>query len=76
MKKKIIFFAFATKDLSNSVKRLKTQALVSNFYDQIKILNNSDIDKRGNKILSNFSKKEVMGIGFGSLISFLRFLKL
>ena len=64
MKKKIIFFAFATKDLSNSVKRLKTQALVSNFYDQIKILNNSDIDKRGNKILSNFSKKRGYGYWF------------
>ena len=58
MKKKIIFFAFATKDLSNSMNRLKTQALVSKFYDQIKILNDSDIDKKGNKILSNFSKKK------------------
>ena len=64
MKKKIIFFAFATKDLSNSMNRLKTQALVSKFYDQIKILNDSDIDKKGNKILSNFSKKKGYGYWF------------
>ena len=54
MKKKIIFFSFATKDLSISADRLRIQTSNTEFYDDIKILSEVDIDKKGKKILSNF----------------------
>ena len=37
--KKIILFAFATKDLIRSAERLKKQAIKLDIYDEIKILN-------------------------------------
>tara|TARA_Y100000816_G_scaffold292431_1_gene287647 strand:+ start:3259 stop:4125 length:867 start_codon:yes stop_codon:yes gene_type:complete len=44
--RKIILFAFASKDLSNSASRLKKQAEVTNYYDEIKILSPDDFDQK------------------------------
>ena len=64
MKKKIIFFSFATKDLSISADRLRIQTSNTEFYDDIKILSEVDIDKKGKKILSNFTNKRGYGYWF------------
>ena len=45
MKKKIILFAFASKDLIRSAKRLLNQASESNFYDEINIITSNKIDE-------------------------------
>ena len=44
--KKIILFAFASKDLIRSAKRLKNQALQSKYYDDIKIYSPENFDKQ------------------------------
>jgi len=64
MKKKIIFFSFASKDLAISINRLKFEAVNSKLYDQIKILTNSDIDAKGRKIQKKFQNKRGYGYWF------------
>ena len=43
--KKIILVGFGTNNLSKSIKRLDMQAKKSKFYDEIKIVSDSDFDK-------------------------------
>ena len=68
--KKIILFSFATLDLKKSIKRLKNQALISGYYDDIKIITPNDFDfetKKKAKDLIKKGKSEAMVIGFGNL---------
>ena len=68
--RKIILFAFASKDLSNSASRLKKQAEVTNYYDEIKILSLMILIKkcrRNLKKLLTHEKTEVMDIGLETL---------
>ena len=62
--KKIVLFAFATKDLHKSVDRIRKQAKESNYYDEIKILGPSDFDE---KMKSKFQlmKKNERKKGYG-----------
>lgn len=64
MTKKIILFAFASKDLKRSAKRLLSQAIESEFYDEIKIISSDKIDDilkcKINNLLSKGKKR-----GFG-----------
>ena len=39
LKKKIILLSFATPDLKKSIERLRMQAVQSQYYDQINIIN-------------------------------------
>ena len=75
MKKKIIFFSFATRDLSISINRLKQEAINSKFYDQIKILSNNDIDAKGKKILLKFKNKRGYGYWFWKPYLILKIMK-
>ena len=44
--KKIILVAFASNNLKKSAKRLKFQAEQSNFYDEIIIFKENDLEKK------------------------------
>jgi len=62
LKKKIILISFATPDLKKSIKRFYSQALESNYYDEVKVItpkNLSDINK--NKIDVYLKKKKKRG---------------
>ena len=63
--KKIILFAFATKDLIRSAERLKKQAIKLDIYDEIKILNEDSIISDNKKILElKKSSKKSRGYGY------------
>ena len=55
--KKIILFSFATLDLKKSIKRLKNQALISGYYDDIKIITPNDFDFETKKKAKDLIKK-------------------
>lgn len=63
--KEIILFAFASKDLSNSAKRLKIQAKETKYYDQIRILSPDDFDKDMQEIYQEIlSTRSNRGYGY------------
>ena len=63
-KKKIILASFATNDLKRSIKRFKTQAENSNFYNQIYIFTPNNLSKSNNEKL-NLLVKSGKKRGFG-----------
>ena len=64
-KKKLILLAFATLDLKKSIKRLKKQAIQSNYYNDIKIFTPQDLDLYSkNKIKEIFKSGKKKGYGY------------
>tara|TARA_B100000902_G_C27265133_1_gene893081 strand:- start:48 stop:914 length:867 start_codon:yes stop_codon:yes gene_type:complete len=75
--KKIILFAFATSDLVRSINRLNKQAIHSNYYDEIKILNPENFDhpmKEKYKILKKNGETRGYGYWFWKPIFLLKIL--
>ena len=64
MKKKIILFAFASKDLIRSAKRLLNQASESNFYDEINIITSNKIDEVLKSKIKKLSTGNKRGFGY------------
>ncbi len=65
MKKKIILFSFASKDLKRSAERLLNQANDSHFYDEIKIIISNKTDEiLKSKIKSLLSIGKKRGFGY------------
>ncbi len=56
LKKKIILLGFASSDLTRSVKRFKSQAEKSNYYDQIIVHTEKNLDKFCNTQIKNIIK--------------------
>ena len=46
LKKKIILISFATPDLKKSIKRFYSQALESNYYDEVKVMPNMSLTEQ------------------------------
>jgi len=64
MKKKIILFAFASKDLIRSAERLLSQASDSNFYDEINIITSNKIDETLKSKIKKLSVGKKRGFGY------------
>ena len=64
MKKKIILFAFASKDLIRSAERLLSQASNSNFYDEINIITSNKIDETLKYKIKKLSVGKKRGFGY------------
>ena len=64
MKKKIILFAFASKDLIRSAERLLKQASDSNFYDEINIIISNKIDETLKSKIKKLSIGKKRGFGY------------
>jgi len=63
--KKVILFAFASKDLSKSINRLNKQAKDTSYYDEIKIYNPNDFDTEMlQKYKEIISKSKNRGYGY------------
>ena len=63
--KKVILFAFASKDLSKSINRLNKQAKDTSYYDEIKIYNPNDFDtEMFQKYKEIISKSKNRGYGY------------
>ena len=63
--KKVILFAFASNDLSNSINRLNKQAIDTSYYDEIKIHNPNDFDTEMlQKYKEIISKSKNRGYGY------------
>ena len=62
--KKIILVAFASNNLNKSAQRLKFQAEQSNFYDEIKIFKENDLDKKIKLIIKKIIKEKKRGFGY------------
>ena len=55
--RKILLFAFASLDLSRSANRLRRQSEMSNYYDEIKILNPTDFDEEMKRKFNNIVRQ-------------------
>ena len=63
--KKIILFAFGTLDLKKSINRLKSQAIDSKYYDEIKVMSPSNFDyTTKSKIQLLIKKGKKRGYGY------------
>ena len=62
--KKIILFAFASKDLIRSAERLLSQASDSNFYDEINIITSNKIDETLKYKIKKLSVGKKRGFGY------------
>ena len=63
--RKILLFAFASLDLNRSANRLKKQAELSNYYDEIKILNPIDFDEKMKRKFDNIvQRRKNRGYGY------------
>ena len=64
-KNKIILVSFATNDLKKSIERFKTQAINSNFYNEIYVYSTNNLSDENNKKLKVLIKKgKKRGYGF------------
>ena len=62
---KLVLFAFASSDLKRSANRLKTQAIESKFYDDVRIISFENLDKNMKDIIYSFIRKnEKRGFGY------------
>ena len=67
--RKIVFVAFASLDLKLSAERIKSQALETKYYDDIKIFDSNDFDAQMRETYRNLKssqKKKSMVTGFGN----------
>ena len=63
--RKIVFVAFASLDLKLSAERIKSQALETKYYDNIKIFNSNDFDAQMRETYRNLkSSQKKRGYGY------------
>ena len=63
--RKIVFVAFASLDLKLSAERIKSQALETKYYDDIKIFDSNDFDAQMRETYRNLkSSQKKRGYGY------------